>query len=151
MLDELESTIELLRVGVLPLKTGTASFAAASDTCSDLLVTVVVGDGRVLEHATVVVDASFHSIEVTARDAAGNVGETSAELRVLAVPDDTPPTVHGSLALFGAVPRLNNIAKENKVPDVDSEISTGDPRTLLRTILCPDQTTVLFNYFFHDC
>lgn len=36
------------------------------------------------------------------------------------------------LALFGAVPRLNNIAKENKVPDVDSEISTGDPRTLLR-------------------
>lgn len=36
------------------------------------------------------------------------------------------------LALFGAVPRLNNIAKENKVPDVDSDISTGDPRTLLR-------------------
>jgi exonuclease SbcC len=36
------------------------------------------------------------------------------------------------LALFGAVPRLNNIAKENKVPEVDSDISTGDPRTLLR-------------------
>ncbi len=36
------------------------------------------------------------------------------------------------LALFGAVPRLNKIAKENKVPEVDSDISTGDPRTLLR-------------------
>ncbi|WP_085598335.1 MULTISPECIES: AAA family ATPase [unclassified Pseudomonas] len=36
------------------------------------------------------------------------------------------------LALFGAVPRLNNIAKENKVPEIDSDISTGDPRTLLR-------------------
>lgn len=47
MLHELESVVELMRVGVLPLKTGTASFAAASDTCSDLLVTAVVGDSEV--------------------------------------------------------------------------------------------------------
>ena len=36
------------------------------------------------------------------------------------------------LALFGAVPRLNNIGRETKVPEVDSEILTSDPRTLLR-------------------
>ena len=36
------------------------------------------------------------------------------------------------LALFGAVPRLNNIGRETKVPEVDGEISTSDPRTLLR-------------------
>ncbi|WP_053145303.1 AAA family ATPase [Pseudomonas sp. P97.38] len=36
------------------------------------------------------------------------------------------------LALFGAVPRLNNTARDAKVPDADGEIATGDPRTLLR-------------------
>ncbi|WP_248797380.1 AAA family ATPase [Pseudomonas sp. MWU13-2105] len=36
------------------------------------------------------------------------------------------------LALFGAVPRLNNASRDAKVPDADGEISTGDPRTLLR-------------------
>ncbi len=36
------------------------------------------------------------------------------------------------LALFGDVPRLNNISKEAKVPDGDGDISTDDPRTLLR-------------------
>lgn len=36
------------------------------------------------------------------------------------------------LALFGAVPRLNNIGRETKLPEVDSEILTSDPRTLLR-------------------
>ena len=34
------------------------------------------------------------------------------------------------LALFGAVPRLNNIGRETKLPEVDSEILTSDPRTL---------------------
>lgn len=36
------------------------------------------------------------------------------------------------LALFGAVPRLNNTGRDAKVPDLDGEIATGDPRTLLR-------------------
>ncbi|WP_287812834.1 AAA family ATPase, partial [Pseudomonas sp.] len=36
------------------------------------------------------------------------------------------------LALFGAVPRLSKTGRDGKVPDVDSELSTGDPRTLLR-------------------
>jgi exonuclease SbcC len=36
------------------------------------------------------------------------------------------------LALFGAVPRLNNAQVSAKAPDADGEISTGDPRTLLR-------------------
>lgn len=36
------------------------------------------------------------------------------------------------LALFGAVPRLNNVGRETKVPEVDTEILTNDPRTLLR-------------------
>ncbi|MFG6203415.1 AAA family ATPase [Pseudomonas retamae] len=36
------------------------------------------------------------------------------------------------LALFGAVPRLNNTSRDAKVPDADGEIATGDPRTLLR-------------------
>ncbi|NWB99033.1 AAA family ATPase [Pseudomonas gingeri] len=36
------------------------------------------------------------------------------------------------LALFGAVPRLNNASRDAKVPDADGEIGTGDPRTLLR-------------------
>ncbi|WP_416772631.1 AAA family ATPase [Pseudomonas sp. RHF3.3-3] len=36
------------------------------------------------------------------------------------------------LALFGAVPRLNTASRDAKVPDADGEISTGDPRTLLR-------------------
>ncbi|WPO98657.1 AAA family ATPase [Pseudomonas sp. HR96] len=36
------------------------------------------------------------------------------------------------LALFGAVPRLNQTGRDAKVPDGDGEIATGDPRTLLR-------------------
>ncbi|MFF7709306.1 AAA family ATPase [Pseudomonas sp. NPDC007930] len=36
------------------------------------------------------------------------------------------------LALFGAVPRLGDIANSAKVPDGDGEIATADPRTLLR-------------------
>ncbi|MFW0756928.1 AAA family ATPase [Pseudomonas sp. H11T01] len=36
------------------------------------------------------------------------------------------------LALFGAVPRLNNVGRETKVPEVDTEMLTNDPRTLLR-------------------
>ncbi|MGH8382028.1 AAA family ATPase [Pseudomonas sp.] len=36
------------------------------------------------------------------------------------------------LALFGAVPRLSNIGRETKLPEVDSDILTSDPRTLLR-------------------
>ncbi|WP_248919336.1 AAA family ATPase [Pseudomonas entomophila] len=36
------------------------------------------------------------------------------------------------LALFGTVPRLNDIAREAKVPDADGEILTGDVRNLLR-------------------
>jgi len=36
------------------------------------------------------------------------------------------------LALFGAVPRLNDIGRETKVPEVDTELLTSDPRTLLR-------------------
>ena len=36
------------------------------------------------------------------------------------------------LALFGSVPRLDNIGRETKVPDADGEILTNDPRTLLR-------------------
>lgn len=36
------------------------------------------------------------------------------------------------LALFGAVPRLENIGRETRVPDADGEILTSDPRTLLR-------------------
>jgi exonuclease SbcC len=35
------------------------------------------------------------------------------------------------LALFGAIPRLSNIG-QSKVPEVDGDISTNDPRTLLR-------------------
>ncbi|MFJ3484319.1 AAA family ATPase [Pseudomonas sp. NPDC090202] len=35
------------------------------------------------------------------------------------------------LALFGAVPRLNDIG-QSKVPEIDGEISTNDPRNLLR-------------------
>ncbi|MEB0132617.1 AAA family ATPase [Pseudomonas sp. CCI2.4] len=35
------------------------------------------------------------------------------------------------LALFGAIPRLNNIG-QSKVPEIDGDISTNDPRTLLR-------------------
>lgn len=47
MLHELESVVEMMRAGVLPLQTGTASFAAASDVCRDLQVTAVVGDDDV--------------------------------------------------------------------------------------------------------
>ncbi|VVN84551.1 SbcC/MukB-like Walker B domain-containing protein [Pseudomonas fluorescens] len=36
------------------------------------------------------------------------------------------------LALFGAVPRLNNTGRDAKVPDAEGEIGSGDPRTLLR-------------------
>ncbi|MBF8791808.1 AAA family ATPase [Pseudomonas monteilii] len=36
------------------------------------------------------------------------------------------------LALFGTVPRLNDIGREAKVPDADGEIATYDPRNLLR-------------------
>ncbi|MCO7522274.1 MULTISPECIES: AAA family ATPase [unclassified Pseudomonas] len=36
------------------------------------------------------------------------------------------------LALFGNVPRLNDIAREAKVPDADGDIPTSDPRNLLR-------------------
>ncbi|MBK5001541.1 AAA family ATPase [Pseudomonas sp. S31] len=36
------------------------------------------------------------------------------------------------LALFGNVPRLNDIGREAKVPDADGEIPTSDPRNLLR-------------------
>ena len=36
------------------------------------------------------------------------------------------------LALFGTVPRLNDIGREAKVPDTDGEIPTSDPRNLLR-------------------
>ncbi|CAG8865439.1 hypothetical protein PS627_01355 [Pseudomonas fluorescens] len=36
------------------------------------------------------------------------------------------------LALFGDVPRLSNVSKEAKVPDADSDLSSDDPRTLLR-------------------
>ena len=36
------------------------------------------------------------------------------------------------LALFGDVPRLGNVSKEAKVPDADSDLSSDDPRTLLR-------------------
>jgi exonuclease SbcC len=36
------------------------------------------------------------------------------------------------LALFGSVPRLGNLKRETKVPDLDGEIPTDDPRTLLR-------------------
>ncbi|WP_194787696.1 SbcC/MukB-like Walker B domain-containing protein [Pseudomonas sp. UFMG81] len=36
------------------------------------------------------------------------------------------------LALFGSVPRLNDIAREARVPDADGDILTGDPRNLLR-------------------
>ncbi|HWD32532.1 MAG TPA: AAA family ATPase [Pseudomonas sp.] len=36
------------------------------------------------------------------------------------------------LALFGTVPRLSNIGRETKLPEVDSDILTSDPRTLLR-------------------
>ncbi|MFJ9992616.1 AAA family ATPase [Pseudomonas putida] len=36
------------------------------------------------------------------------------------------------LALFGTVPRLNEIGREAKVPDADGEIPTSDPRNLLR-------------------
>ncbi len=36
------------------------------------------------------------------------------------------------LALFGTVPRLNDIAREAKVPDADGDIPTSDPRNLLR-------------------
>ena len=35
------------------------------------------------------------------------------------------------LALFGAIPRLSNIG-QSKVPEIDGDISTNDPRTLLR-------------------
>lgn len=35
------------------------------------------------------------------------------------------------LALFGAIPRLNNVG-QSKVPEVDGDISTNDPRNLLR-------------------
>jgi exonuclease SbcC len=35
------------------------------------------------------------------------------------------------LALFGAIPRLSNIG-QSRVPDVDGDITTSDPRTLLR-------------------
>lgn len=35
------------------------------------------------------------------------------------------------LALFGAIPRLNNVG-QSKVPEIDGDISTNDPRTLLR-------------------
>lgn len=36
------------------------------------------------------------------------------------------------LALFGSVPRLNDIGREAKVPDADGDIPTYDPRNLLR-------------------
>ena len=39
------------------------------------------------------------------------------------------------LALFGTVPRLNDIGREAKVPDADGEIPTYDPRNLLRLSL----------------
>jgi exonuclease SbcC len=35
------------------------------------------------------------------------------------------------LALFGAIPRLNNIG-QSRVPEIDGDISTADPRNLLR-------------------
>ncbi|OQR26907.1 chromosome segregation protein SMC [Pseudomonas sp. Bc-h] len=35
------------------------------------------------------------------------------------------------LALFGAIPRLNNVG-QSKVPEIDGDISTNDPRNLLR-------------------
>jgi len=35
------------------------------------------------------------------------------------------------LALFGAIPRLNNIG-QSRVPEIDGDISTNDPRNLLR-------------------
>jgi len=35
------------------------------------------------------------------------------------------------LALFGAIPRLNNVS-QSKVPEIDGDISTNDPRNLLR-------------------
>ncbi|MGJ7515391.1 AAA family ATPase [Pseudomonas baetica] len=36
------------------------------------------------------------------------------------------------LALFGSVPRLNAVQPSAKAPDIDGDIGTGDPRTLLR-------------------
>lgn len=36
------------------------------------------------------------------------------------------------LALFGTVPRLNSVQPSAKAPDVDGDIGTADPRTLLR-------------------
>ncbi|MBA1289743.1 AAA family ATPase [Pseudomonas japonica] len=36
------------------------------------------------------------------------------------------------LALFGSVPRLGDTGRDTKVPDVDGDIATGDPRNLLR-------------------
>ncbi|WP_166361912.1 AAA family ATPase [Pseudomonas akapageensis] len=36
------------------------------------------------------------------------------------------------LALFGTVPRLSSIGRETKLPEVDTDILTSDPRTLLR-------------------
>jgi exonuclease SbcC len=35
------------------------------------------------------------------------------------------------LALFGAIPRLNNVG-QSRVPEIDGDISTNDPRNLLR-------------------
>ncbi|RKS27759.1 exonuclease SbcC [Pseudomonas sp. WPR_5_2] len=36
------------------------------------------------------------------------------------------------LALYGTVPRLNSVQPSAKAPDIDGDIGTGDPRTLLR-------------------
>ncbi len=36
------------------------------------------------------------------------------------------------LALFGAVPRLGNLSKEGKIPEVDAQLGSDDARTLLR-------------------
>ncbi|MDZ5602247.1 AAA family ATPase [Pseudomonas sp. RP23018S] len=36
------------------------------------------------------------------------------------------------LALFGTVPRLNDLGRETKVPDAEGDIATSDPRNLLR-------------------
>lgn len=47
MLHELESAAELVRAGLLPLRTGAVSFSTAADDCRSLVITAVVEGGDV--------------------------------------------------------------------------------------------------------
>jgi len=61
VLRELQSSLEMVRAGVVPLESGVLPFAASADACSDhLQVTMVVREGRVEGLFEVLLRAECH-------------------------------------------------------------------------------------------